>query len=111
MKKIVVGVILAIIAVVVCFVPLKEVAYTVTVDYQDVETYYEDEPYEAIETYYETEPLSYEVVEAFAQVEETTPVAYVTLRNRDSVAGTFTVQLTLLESGWCLRLPVKTDMA
>ena len=100
MKKVAIAiVIIAIIALVVCLVPLKEVAYTVTVDYQDTETYYVDEPYEDTETYYETVPLDYEVVKAFAQVEGTTPVVYVTLQNRDSVSGTFTVQLTLWESG------------
>lgn len=35
---IVAGVIVLIIALVVCLVPLKQVAYTVTVDYQDTET-------------------------------------------------------------------------
>lgn len=33
-------------ALVVCLVPLKEVAYAVTVDYEDTETYYENEPLE-----------------------------------------------------------------
>jgi len=94
-----VGVVIAILALVVCLVPIMEVPYTETVQYQDTETYYEDEPYEDTETYSDTVPLDYEVVEAFAQVEGTTPVVYVTLRNRDSVSGTFTVQLTLLESG------------
>lgn len=72
-----VGVVIAILALVVCLVPLKEVAYTVTVDYQDTETYYVDEPYEDtetyyeeepyqdVETYYDTEPLTFEVVKSF----------------------------------------------
>ena len=50
---IVAGVIVLIIALVVCLVPGVEVAYTVTVDYQDTETYYEDEPYEDTGSYYE----------------------------------------------------------
>ncbi len=118
-----VGVVITISALVVCLVPLKEVSYLKAVDYEDIETYYEDEPYEdtetyfedepyegtetyyedepyeGTETYYETEPLRYEVVEAFAQVEGITPVVYITLQNTDSVSGTFTVQLTLSESG------------
>jgi MFS superfamily sulfate permease-like transporter len=76
-----VGVVIASIALVVCFVPLKEVAYTVTVDYEgtetyyedepyeDTETYFEDEPYEDTETYYETEPLTYEVVKSYTDTD------------------------------------------
>ncbi len=60
-----VGVVIAIVALVVCLVPLKEVAYAVTVDYQDTETYYEDEPYEDIETYRETVRLQYRVLDSF----------------------------------------------
>lgn len=44
-----VSVIILVAALVVCLVPVKTVAYTVMVDYQ------EDEPYEATETYTETE--------------------------------------------------------
>ena len=62
-KKIVAGVIIAIVALVVCLIPLKEVAYSVTVDYQDTETYYEDEPYEVTETYTETVPVEVEILE------------------------------------------------
>ena len=133
-----VGVVTAIVALVVCLVPLKEVAYTVIVDYQDVETYYEDEPYEVIETYYEYEPYqvtetyyetgpieqpstvdipdlqdttqdifetfreanrlrakSYEVLEAKSRYE----TAYVTLRNTDKSAATFTVSFSFLVTG------------
>jgi len=72
-----VGVVIAIIALVVCLIPLKQVAYAVAVDYEDTETYYEnepyedaetyyeDEPYEDTETYYEIEPLTYEVVKSY----------------------------------------------
>jgi len=42
------------------FVPLYEVSYTVNVDYQETENYYEDEPYEVTETYTEAIPLSYD---------------------------------------------------
>lgn len=74
-----VGIVIAILALVVCLVPLKEVAYAVAVDYEDTETfyenepyedtetYYEDEPYEDIETYYEDEPLDYEVIKSYVK--------------------------------------------
>ena len=61
---IVVGIVIAVLALVVCLVPLKEVAYAVTVDYEDTETYYENEPYEDIGTYSETAVLDYEVIES-----------------------------------------------
>lgn len=110
-----VGVVIAILALVACLVPFKEVAYTVTVDYQDVETYYEDEPYEEIETYTEVEPLTYEVIKSYTDtdsykerrriviggvvfqdeiVEVFYPIGYVTLQNTDSVDGVFEVQFT-----------------
>jgi len=113
---IVAGVIVLIIALVVCLVPLKEVAYTATVDYQDTETYYEDEPYEDTETYYETEPLTYKVVKSYTDTEfshkerrqiviggvvfqdEVVEVfyltGYVTVQNIDSVYGAVGVQFT-----------------
>ena len=78
-----VGIIVAIIALTVCLVPLKEVQYTVIVDYEDTETYYENEPYEDIETYYEDEP--YEDTETYYEDEpyedtetysETVPLSY-----------------------------------
>ena len=50
-RRIVAGVIIAIVALVVGFVPIMDVPYTEIVQYQDTETYYEDEPYEEIETY------------------------------------------------------------
>lgn len=86
-----VGVIIAVVAIVVCLVPLKEVAYTVTVDYQDTETYYEDEPCEV----QITEPLDYEVVKAYEDIDKgTTPIACITLRNIDNVSGTFNIHFT-----------------
>ena len=66
-----VGIVIAILALIVCLVPLKEVAYVATVDYQDTQTYYEGEPYEVIETFYETEP--YEEIETYY---ETVPLQY-----------------------------------
>jgi hypothetical protein len=43
---IIIGVAIVVLALVVCLVPLKEVAYGVTVDYDDTETYYENESLE-----------------------------------------------------------------
>lgn len=48
------------------FIPIVEVPYTLNVQYQDTETYYELEPCEIVETYYENEP--YEVVEVYNDV-------------------------------------------
>jgi hypothetical protein len=110
-----VGVVIAILALVVCLVPLKEVAYTVAVDYEDIETYYEDEPYEDTETYYETEPLDYDVVKSYTEVVkvfsrsddfeesgfprelgfgEPAPKGYVVVKNTDDIAGTFTIKFS-----------------
>lgn len=108
MKKVVVPiVIVAVIVLVVGFVPIIDVPY------QDTETYYEDEPYEATEVYYETQPLAYEVVESYTDtesykerrriviggivfqdevVEVFYPVSCVALKNKDSVSGTFAVR-------------------
>lgn len=44
MKKLVIGLGLAVIAVIICTLPLKTVAYAVTVPYQATETYYTTEP-------------------------------------------------------------------
>ncbi len=99
-KKIVIGTVVTLVALlIICLVPLKEVAYTVTVDYQDTETYYEDVPYEETETYYETKPLDYKVIKAYDQVEGTTPLVYVTLQNTDSVSGTFNIHFSIQFSG------------
>jgi hypothetical protein len=97
MKKVIIGITVALIAVlVVCLVPLKTVAYTVMVDYQDTETYYENEPYEVTETYTETVPLAYEVVKDNEYTEGTATVVSVTVQNTDSVPGTFTVDLSII---------------
>jgi len=45
------GAAIAIAAIVVCAIPLQPVSYTVTVPYQDIETYYESEPYQVEEPY------------------------------------------------------------
>ena len=57
---IVAGIVIAILALVVWLAPLKTVAYEVTVNYEDVETYYENEPYQVTENYTENVPLSFE---------------------------------------------------
>lgn len=110
MKKLVIGIVIAVaVVMVVGFVPLMDVPY------QDTETYYVDEPYEVTETYYETQPLAYEVVESYTDtesyqerrriviggivfqdeiVEVFYPIGCVTLQNKDSVSGTFAVQFT-----------------
>ena len=91
-----VGVVIAVVALVICLVPLKWASYEVTVDYEDIETYYENEPYEDIEIYTETVPLEYEVVESDIDVEGQTATVSVVLRNQDSVTGTFTVDLSII---------------
>jgi hypothetical protein len=93
---IIVVIVVTILALVVCLVPLKEVAYAITVDYEDTETYYENEPYEDVETYTETVPLDYEVVESEVDVEGVTAVASIVVRNKDNIAGTFTVDLSVI---------------
>ena len=91
-----VGMVVAILALVVCLLPLKEVAYAVTVDYEDTETYYENEPYNATEPYTETVPLDYEVVDTEERIDGDTAVVSVVVQNQDSIAGTFIVDLNVV---------------
>lgn len=70
-KLFIVASVILVVALIICFAPLKTVAYAVTIDYEDVETYYEDEPYETIEIYYEDEP--YEDTENYS---EAVPLSY-----------------------------------
>jgi len=91
-------------ALVLCLVPLKTVAYTVMVDYQDTEPYYEDESYEV--------PLDYEVTKSYVDedtrlekhriviggevvqdeiVEVSSPIGCVMVQNIDNVSGAFNV--------------------
>lgn len=113
-----VGVVIAVLALVAGFVPIIEVSYTETVQYQNTETYYENEPYEDTETYYENEP--YEAIEIYYETElqeVTEPLEYqflgwgfggyenldgnyvfgphYKLMNRGEVAGHFTIRLVL----------------
>ena len=115
---IVAGIILAIAALVACLVPLVNVAYTVTIEYQDTETYYEDEPYEVTETYIEAVPLDYRVTKFYDRddvlkerqriviggivfqdevVETPIEVACVSVKNTDTVTGTFKVWFSVSE--------------
>lgn len=113
-KKIRAGVIIAIIALAVCFVPLKEVAYTATVDYEDTETYTETEPlsYEVIafvkkeqqdprfisgSVAFSKDPE--EVAKALQEVYKQIPVGYVLVQNTDVVSGTFAVRITFYTPG------------
>lgn len=91
-----VGIVIIVAALVIWLVPLKTVAYTVMVDYEDTETFYENEPYEDIETYTETVPLEYEVIESDIDVEGQAATVSVVVRNQDSTAGTFTMGLSII---------------
>ena len=116
-KKIVIGTVVTLVALlIICLVPLKEVAYTVTVDYQDTETYYVDEPYKDTETYTETVPidLDYEVTKSYVDKDTYTyqwhtiiggiegggtrevpfPIGCVVVKNTDNVSGTFNVHFS-----------------
>lgn len=110
MKKVVLPIVIVVaVVVIVGFAPLMDVPY------QASETYYENEPYEATETYYETQPLAYEVTESYTDTESYQerrriviggivfqdeivdvfyPVGYVTVKNMDTVDGSFGVQFT-----------------
>jgi hypothetical protein len=118
MKKVIISVgIVAAVALVVCLVPLKEVAYAVMVDYEDTETYYENVPYNATETYTDAVPLSFEangyiksdIIEEHQQiiigdivvqdeiVEVEIQVACVDVENTDDITGNFIVSFSGFE--------------
>jgi len=114
---IITGIVIAVLTIVVCLVPLKWVSYRVTVDYEDTETYYEDEPYQDTETYIEEvlldfkangyispetrEEHHYIVIGGFVIEDEIVEidieVAKVDVMNLDNVAGNFTVTFTGFE--------------
>ena len=123
--KVIVGILIAVLALIVCLVPLKEVAYAVMVDYEDTETYYEDEPYEVTENYTEAVPCDYKVVESYDaivqvldlgqgpveldiplqfQIGDLVPKGYVVIENTDDTIGTLTVQFTFWS--WSEYLPL-----
>jgi len=112
------GIIAAIVLVVATLVawqvPMIQVPYTVMVDYEDTETYYEDEPYLATESYIEQVPLEFsadgyvttetheehhtiiigDVVFQDEIVEVESDVANVDVTNFDDVSGNFTVSFS-----------------
>jgi len=110
----VIGVLVVAAALVVCLVPLKEVPYTIMVDYEDTETYYESEPYQETETYIEHVPLGFEADGYIEQdtisehhqiiiggivfqdeiVEVPIEIACVKVKNTDDIAGNFTVSFS-----------------
>jgi len=115
MKKIGITIgIIAVIAIIICLPTLKSVPYTVMVDYEDTQTYYEDEPYLATETYIEQVPLDFEsdgylrretneerhtiiigdVVFQDEIVEVEFDVAKVDVTNFDDVSGDFVVSFS-----------------
>jgi len=121
MKKVMisVGIVIAIAALVVCVAPLKEVAYALTVDYEDTETYYEDEPLQyreldsssrlvESEYYSDVAQRPLEDLENWAaaygyEIELSGQLVlvldywtlYVVIQNLDDIAGTFQVGYTL----------------
>ena len=105
MKKVVISLVTVVAVVLVAgLVPLLEVPFPVTVQYQDTETYYVDEPYEVVETYFETETLEYHIVEYHVgYAMENLPIgakppcawALITLLNTDTASGTFIIHLYL----------------
>jgi len=112
-----VGIVIAIVALVVCLVPLKTVAYTVMVDYEDTETYYENEPYQVVENYTETVLCDYKVTKSYDEIVKVlyrddeeipgvprevgfgdpAPKGFVTVKNTDDAAGTFTIHFSFWE--------------
>jgi hypothetical protein len=113
MQKVMIGlgIVAAIAALMVCLVPLKEVAYDVTVDYEDTETYYESEPYEDIEIYYEDVRLEYAVVDSYLSTDTEwegqgvvpsdipiRPLCCAEIQNVDTLPGTFDVEFSFTVS-------------
>jgi hypothetical protein len=114
---IIISIVIAIAVVVVALVPLKEVAYTVAVDYEATETYYENEPYQVTENYTKAIPLSFEargyvkkdviferrqiIIGGIVFQDEIVAVpiyrASVEVKNTDDVAGNFTVSFSGFE--------------
>ena len=100
---IIIGVVIVILGLVICLVPLKEVACTVTVDYEDTETYYENEPLE----YRELDSFTTEAIDDVRGhatmrgydlpdeiVEWPNFAVYVVVQNLDDVPGTFEILYT-----------------
>jgi len=114
---IIAGIVVIVAALVIWLAPLKTVAYTVIVDYEDTETYYEDEPYQVTENYTEDVPLNFEansyvetdviyehhqiIIGGIVFQDEIVPVsiqiACVDVKNIDDVAGDFQVSFSVAE--------------
>jgi len=113
---IIAGIVFITTALVIWLAPLKTVAYTVMVDYEDIETYYENVAYNATETYTEDVPLTYETNSYVREVKGTetssitiggytetiTEVGYLDIAcaevtNTDTIAGTFKVTFDIAE--------------
>jgi len=115
-----VGIIILVAALVVCLIPLKTVAYTVMVDYQDTKPYLVEsvEPldYEVVSTHIDVtsihpdEPdisvlMEYGPEEYTKQLKESwwanrteiIPVACVVVQNIDTISGTFNVSFSVSE--------------
>lgn len=103
MKKVAISIgLVVVVALVFCLIPLKEVAYAITVDYEDTETYYESEPYEELQNV--TKPLDYQVLQWGSGGYEKLDGSYVCgphhkIMNRAEVAGYFAFRLVLYTMG------------
>jgi len=102
---IIIGVVIVILGLVICLVPLKEVAYTVTVDYEDTETYYENEPLEYRELdSFTTEAIDdvrgHATIRGYALPDEIVEwpsfAVYVVVQSLDDVPGTFEIRYTCI---------------
>lgn len=114
---IIAGIVVIVAALVIWLAPLKTVAYTVMVDYEDVETYYEDVAYNTTETYTEDVSLTFEansyvdedvtyehhqiiiggIVFQDEIVEVPIYIACVQVKNTDDVVGDFVVSFSGFE--------------
>jgi len=90
-------------ALVLCLVPLRTVAYTATIDYQDTETYYETEPLEYRELdSFTTEAVNdvrgHAAMHGYDLPDEIVGwpdfAVYVVVQNLDDVLGTFEIRYT-----------------
>ncbi len=104
MTKVMVGVVIAIIALVVCLVPLKEVAYTVTepLSYQVTNFVQKEQRQQEpgrVETTVRISSDLEDFTAALQAMYAQSPVGYVDVVNRDTVSGTFTVHFTFYSSG------------
>ena len=91
----IIGSVILVLFLVFCLVPLKEVSYAVTVEYEDTETYYEEQPYESSETHTNSIPLQYRVTDAHDYIENGKPVLCVSLKNEDDSPGIFCIRFII----------------